>query len=84
MCAVALQIAFVGRAHYHSKTQAPAISAKDSSISYSDSLHTNDSFTHALAVAVALALPHTLSEKLLKIFKNTERGEIYNPFELFK
>jgi len=82
MCAVALQIAFAGWAHYHSKT--PTISAKDSSISYSDSLHTNDSFTHALAVAVALALPHTLSEKLLKIFKNTERGEIYNLFELFK
>jgi hypothetical protein len=28
MCAVALQIAFAGRAHYHSKT--PTISAKDS------------------------------------------------------
>jgi len=82
MCAVALQIASAGRAHYHSKT--PTISAKDSSISYSDSLHTNDSLTRAFAVAVALALPHTLSAKLLEILKNTERGKTYNAFELFK
>ena len=76
MCAVDLQIALAERAHYHSKT--PIISAKDSSISYSDSLQTHDSLMHAFAVALALALPHTLSEKLLEILKNTGRAKTYN------